>query len=135
MYTERTNQPTTQGRKGQANTAMEKTHQVITQGRKDQAQPDGLRGWDRVLRKVPARLEHHQDQEGIKYRLLLDGIRQAETGRAISPGLVAETGLVFAHFALSHFLRRILCWLAFRRVRFLRTLSGQTIAIGRAAGK
>ena len=50
---------------GQANTAMEKTHQVITQGRKDQAQPDELRGWDRVLHKAPAHLEHHQDQEGI----------------------------------------------------------------------
>ncbi len=66
MYTERTNQPTTQSRKGQANPAMEKTRQVIIQGRKDQALPGGLRGWDRVLRKAPAHLEHHQDQEGIR---------------------------------------------------------------------
>jgi hypothetical protein len=87
MYTERTNQPTTQGRKGQANTVMEKTHQVITQGRKDQAQPDGLRGWDRVLRKVPARLEHHQDQEGIKYAFFstAESGKPEQAGRADFP--------------------------------------------------
>jgi len=71
---ERTNQPTTQSRKGQTNILTEKTHRVITitQGRKDQAQPDGLPGWDRVPRKAPAPLEHQQDQEGIKYGPLLD---------------------------------------------------------------
>ena len=70
---ERTNQPTMQSHKSQVLTAMEKTHQAITQGRRDPAQQGGQRGWDPVLRRVPALLEHHRDQGGIKYYdLLLD---------------------------------------------------------------
>jgi len=74
IYMERTNQPTMQSHKSQVLTAMEKTHQAITQGRRDHpAHPGELRGWDRVLRRAPAPLERHRDQEGIKYfDLLLD---------------------------------------------------------------
>ncbi len=84
---EKTNQPTTQSRKGQARTRTEKTHQgiTITQSRKDPAQPGSLREWDRVPRRAPAPLGHQQDQEGIKYGPFLT-IRQAvSAGNQKSP--------------------------------------------------
>lgn len=82
IYMERTNQPTMQSHKSQVLTAMEKTHQAITQGRRgrrDPAQQGGQRGWDPVLRRAPAPLEHHRDQGGIKYYdvLLDDEIKEA----------------------------------------------------------
>jgi hypothetical protein len=114
MCMERTNQPILQSLKGQARTLTGKTHHVITitQPRKDQAQPDGLRGWDRVLHKAPVPLEHHQDQEGINTAFFpaTKSGKPGQPGDPIFPRMVGETGSVLVHLALSHFLRRILCW-------------------------